>query len=126
MYYFTSAPAAYDYAYVTTVAPANLPGWRVIHVADPDKVYAFERFQLPRYGSGLHPAVKVDSPEAIAIGLVYDSTTQDVDLLRSAIKAALPIEGDAYDAAAMILDSTPGLEHFYDIDDVVQAIANKE
>ena len=71
MYFFTSAPAAYDYAYVTTVAPANLPGWRVIRVEDLER---FNGYQVPRYGSGLHPAFKVDSPEATAIGLIYDDT----------------------------------------------------
>ena len=74
MYYFTSAPASYDYAYVTTVSPANLPGWRVIRVEDLE---LFNGYQVPRYGSGLHPAFKVDSPEATAIGLIYDATTQE-------------------------------------------------
>ena len=70
MIYFTTAPSDYDYWYVDTVAPANVAGWRVIKVVDLDR---FERFQVPRYSSGLHAALKADSPEARAVGLVTPS-----------------------------------------------------
>jgi hypothetical protein len=66
--YFTTAPDNYDYWYVTTVSPANLPGWRVIKVED---LHRFENCQVPRYGSGLHATLKLGSGEAEAVGLIY-------------------------------------------------------
>jgi hypothetical protein len=72
MYYFTTAPSNYDYWYVTTVEPANIPGWRVIKV---DDLHRFENCQVPRYNSGFHIALKVDDGEAVARGLTYTPTT---------------------------------------------------
>lgn len=64
--YYTDAPEDYDYWYVTTIAPANIGGWRVIEVTDDLR---FEGFQLPRYNSGLHAAFKMGSDAAKAVGL---------------------------------------------------------
>jgi len=71
--WWTSAPEAFDYDYVTTVV-SDVPGgkyakgklYRLISVTDPAR---FRSFQAPRYSSGLHVAFPVDSEEAEWLGL---------------------------------------------------------
>ena len=67
---FTNAPECYDYSYVSTIR-ALADGWRMIEVTDPER---FNRFQIPRYGSGLFATVSVDSSEAEALGLPSSAT----------------------------------------------------
>ena len=54
--WWTNAPSNYDYWYVTTRAPADEYGWRLIEVTDANR---FERYQQPRYLSGLYSAFRM-------------------------------------------------------------------
>ncbi len=65
-YHFTTAPEAYDYSYVKTVATLPSCSWRLIEVSDEAR---FERFQTPRYLSGFNGVVKADTVEAERLGL---------------------------------------------------------
>ena len=66
MFYFTTAPEAYDYGYVTTVATGirskiGRKLWRLIKSVDAAR---FESFQSPRYASGFHGCVQAESRDA--------------------------------------------------------------
>ena len=67
-WWWTTAPEAYDYSYVATVARAEdeCAAWRLLAVSDRLR---FESCQEPRYHSGLHPCVEADTEEALARGL---------------------------------------------------------
>jgi len=62
--FYTTAPEAYDYWYVTTVR--QIGDWRLIEVTDEIR---FRNCQTPRYESGLHTAVEADSERARELGL---------------------------------------------------------
>ena len=62
---FTTAPEAYDYWYTHTVADNVVSrdrdgSWRFVAYTDTSR---FEKCQLPRYGSGLHPAFNASDDE---------------------------------------------------------------
>ncbi len=66
IYYFTNAPEAYDYWYVTTVTQLEGCNWRLVEVRDQER---FEACQGPRYLSGWHAYVEADTEEAMHLGL---------------------------------------------------------
>lgn len=72
-YYFTHAPADYDYKTCTTqlrekVLDAHGSPYRLVAISD-DQGGTFHEGQIPRYHSGLHGCVEVGSEEATRLGL---------------------------------------------------------
>ena len=63
MRYITSAPEAYDYWYVTTVATVPDRYGKEARIVESTDAYRFEHYQKPRYHSGLHYCWPLDSED---------------------------------------------------------------
>jgi len=61
--YWTTAPIDYDWSYVEEMQKVEVDGkeWRQIKVLDS---FRFEKYQIHRYGSGMHPCHLHGSEEA--------------------------------------------------------------